>query len=80
MKRHNACKRHVFLDTGFKQTDPSPFSSRYPNGIKKNYTAFKRKFEETVPKLLANSGNCNSQDSHKNYYLDPVLNVGFTEP
>ena len=25
VKRHNVCKRHGFLDTGFKQTGPSPF-------------------------------------------------------
>ena len=53
------------LDTGFKQTGQSPFSPRYPNMIK-NWTAFKHKFEETVPKLSVNSGNRNSPDSHKN--------------
>ena len=33
-KTHNACKRHGFLHTGFKQTGSSPFSPRYSNGIK----------------------------------------------
>ena len=49
----------------------------YPNGIK-NWTAFKRKFKETFPKLSVKSGNNNSQDSHENQYADPVLNFGFT--
>ena len=62
VKRHNVCKRHGFLDIGFKQTRPSPFSPRHPNGIK-NWTAFKRKFEEIVPKLSVKPGNRNSQDS-----------------
>ena len=31
---HNACKCHGFLDTGFKQTGPSPLPPRYPNEIK----------------------------------------------
>ena len=79
VNRHNVCKRHGFLDTGFKQTGPSPFSPRYPNGIN-NRTAFKCKSEETVSKLSVNSGNRNSQDSHKHQYPDLVLNFGFTEP
>ena len=68
-----------FLDTGFKQTGPLPFSPRYPTEIK-NETAFKRKLKETVSKLSVNPGNRNSHDSHKNQYPDPVLNFGFTEP
>ena len=63
VKRHNVCKRHI-LDTGFKQTGPAVFSPLYFNGIK-NQTASKHKFKETVPKLSVNSGNPNSQDSHK---------------
>ena len=35
VKRHNVCKRHGFLDIGFKQTKMSPFRPQYPNGIKK---------------------------------------------
>ena len=61
MKRHNICKRHGFLDAGFKQTELLPFSPHYPKGL----TAFKYKFEETVPNLSVNSGNRNSQDCHK---------------
>ena len=34
VKRHNTCKHHGFLSTGFKQTGPSPLSPRYPNGTK----------------------------------------------
>ena len=30
--------------------------------------------------MSVNSGNPNSQDSHKNTYPDPVFNFGFTEP
>ena len=55
------------------------FSPRYSNGIKVG-TAFKRIFEEIVSKLSVNFGNRNSQDSHKNWYPNPVLNFGFTEP
>ena len=65
MKRHNVCKHHGFVDTGFKQTQPSPFSPRYSHGMKK-CTAFKRKFEETVLTVSVNSRNPNSQDSRKN--------------
>ena len=65
------------IDAGFKQTGPSLFSPRDPNGIK-NWTVLKPKFKETVPKLSVNSGNRNSQGSHKNQYPDPVLNFGFT--
>ena len=79
VKHHNLCKWHGFLDTDFKQTRPSPFSPRYPNGIK-NWTAFKWKFEETVPKSSVNSRDGNSQDSHNSQYPDPVLNFGFTGP
>ena len=39
VKRHKVCKRHGFLDAGFKQTGPLPLSLRYPNGIN-NLTAF----------------------------------------
>ena len=46
----------------------------------KIWTACKRKFEQTVPKLSVNSGNPNSQDSHKKLYPDPVLNFGLTDP
>ena len=41
-----------------------PFSSRYFNGIK-IVTTFKCIFEATVPKLLVNFGNHNSQDSQR---------------
>ena len=33
VKSHNVRKRHGFLDTGFNQTESSPFSPHYPNGI-----------------------------------------------
>ena len=75
VKSHNVCKRHSFLDTGFKQAGPSPFPQRYPNGIKQNEQLI-YKFEETVSKLSVNSGNHNLQDSYKNEYPDPVLNFG----
>ena len=55
------------------------FSPCYFNGIKIEI-ALKCIFEETVPKLSENFGNSNSQDSHKNQYPGPVLNLGFTEP
>ena len=78
MKRHNVCKRHVSINTGFKQTKRVIFSPCYFNGIK-IVTAFKCIFEETVPKLLVNFRNRNSQDSHKNQYPGPVLNFSFTK-
>ena len=54
------------------------FSPRYFNGVK--IGTLKCIFEETVPKLSVNFGNRNSQDSHKNRYLNPVLNFSFTAP
>ena len=72
-------QHHGFLDTGFKQTGLLPFSPCYLSGIK-NETTFKRELEKAVPKLSVNSGNCNSLDSHKNQYPEPVLNFGFTKP
>ena len=55
VKRHNACKRHGFLDTGFTQTQRAVFSTlcRWD----KNETAFKCLFEETVPKSSVNFVN-----------------------
>ena len=34
VKRHNVCKRHVSIDTGFKQTERAIFSARHFNGLK----------------------------------------------
>ena len=36
VKRHNVCKRHVAIGTGFKQTERTIFSPRYFNGIQIN--------------------------------------------
>ena len=63
MKRYNVYKRHISIDTGFKRTE-CPIFPRYSNGIKIG-TAFKCIFEETLPKLLVNFGNRNSQDSQE---------------
>ena len=62
VKRHNVCKRHVSIDTGFKQTERAIFLHVIPNRINIR-TALKYIFEETVPKLSVNFGNRNSQDS-----------------
>ena len=53
-------KRHVAIDTDFKQIERTIFLPRYFNGIK-IVTAFKRIFEETLPKLSVNFGNHISQ-------------------
>ena len=71
VKCHNICKHHGFVNAGFKQTECAIFSPCYSNGIK-NGTAFKCIFGETVPKLLENFGNRNSQVWHKNQYPGPV--------
>ena len=68
---------YVAIGTGFKQTELTIFSPRYFNGIKIS-TAFKCILEEKKIKLSVNFGNHNSQDSHKNRYLGPVCNFGFT--
>ena len=65
VKCHNVCKNHGLLDTGFKQIGPCHFLCVIPMGLKKNQTASKCKFEETLPKLSVNSGN-NSQGSYNN--------------
>ena len=36
VKRHNVCKRHDFLDTGFKQS----FSPGYSKGTNKKWNCF----------------------------------------
>ena len=73
MKRHNVCRRHVAIGTGFKQTEGTIFPC-YFNGIR-IATAVKCIFEGTMPKLAVNFGNHISQlDSHKNQYPGPVCN------
>ena len=51
VKRHNLCKRHVSIDTGFKQTERAIFSMLFQ--WDKNWICFKFKciFEETVSKF-----------------------------
>ena len=45
VKHHYVLKRYCYLDTGFKQTGPSPFSPCYSNGIN-SWTTFKYKLEK----------------------------------
>ena len=59
LKLHNVYKRHIAIDTSFKQTECTISFPRYFNGIK-IVTAFKCIFEETVQKLPVNFGNHNS--------------------
>ena len=63
VKRHNVCKRHVSIDTSFKQTERTIPPPRYFNGIK-IVTAFKCIFGEkkTVQKLSVYFGNRISQE------------------
>ena len=58
MKRHNVCKRHIAIDTGFKQTEGTIFPLCYFNGIK-NFNCFQMYIWRTVPKLSVNFGNHN---------------------
>ena len=62
MKHHNVCKRHGFLDTGFKQTKRIIFLQW---DQKKYVTTFKFIFEEIVSKLSVHFLNRNSQDSQE---------------
>ena len=61
LKLHNVYKRHIAIDTSFKQTERTISFPRYFNGIKIVHP-FKCLFEETVPKLPVNFGNHNSQE------------------
>ena len=79
MERHNVCKHHAAIDTGFKQTEGTIFIHVISMGIK-IVTAFKCIFEETMPKLSVNFENHISQDSHKNQCPSSVCNFGFTTP
>ena len=64
VKRHIGCKCHGSLTLVSNKLDQCYFSTLFQ--WNKNLSASKCNFEETVPKLSVNSGNCNSQDSHKN--------------
>ena len=54
----------------------APFSPCYFNGILELLIVYRR----NCAKIVSSFGNGDSQDSHKNQYLGPVLHFGFTEP
>ena len=69
------CHQHWFQTNWTYHLSP-----HYFNGSKIIVTAFKYISEQTMPKLSVNFGSHISQDFHKNHYLGPVCNFGFTAP
>ena len=73
MKRHNVCKRHVAIDTDFKQYLNVPFSPLISSmGFKLQLLS--SAFLKELCHLSVNFGTHISQDSHKNQYPGPVCN------
>ena len=77
-KRHNVCKRHVAIETCFKQTERTIFSPHYFNEIKIATACFQVHFWKNYAKIVSRFWKSYLRRLSQEPISQSVCNFGFT--